>query len=252
MNVNIGKRTFARACEYAGACAGTGFAAGFLALALTLAATAELACAQGYPSKPVRIVVPFSAGSTLDIIARILAPKLQEALGQTVFVDNRPGAGGVIGMEFVAKSAPDGYTYVIAGVGQFAMTPALYPKPPYDPVKEFSAVSMLVAGPLIIAIHPSIPVKSLSDLVALAKKRPGQLNFGSPGVGTSSHLAGELFKIRAGIDIVHIPYKGNAEAMTDLVGGQLQMVTEFSSPNGFPSATTVSPIMISLDVPILT
>ena len=189
-----------------------------------LVAWADCAQAQGYPNKPVRIVAPYAAGSTIDIIGRIIAPKLHEALGQPVIVENRVGAGGMIGMDAVAKAAPDGHTLVIGALGPLAMNPVLYPKTPFDPVRDFAAVSLLATGPVVIAVHPSIPARNLKELVGLAKKRPGQLNYGSPGIGTSPHLTGELFKIQTGTDIVHVPYKGNAEAITDLIGGQVSIV----------------------------
>ena len=180
--------------------------------------------AQTYPTKPVRIIVPFAAGSTIDIFGRLIGPKLYEALGQPVIVENRPGAGGMIALDLVAKSAPDGHTLVIGALGPLAMNPALYAKTPFDPVQDFAAVSLLATGPVVIVVHPSIPARNVKELVELAKKRPGQLNFGSPGVGTSPHLTGELFKLITKTDIVHIPYKGNAEAITDLIGGQLSVV----------------------------
>ena len=192
-------------------------------------AVALLLCAapvagQTYPSKPVRIIVPFAPASTIDIIGRIIAPKLSEALAQPVLVDNRPGAGGAVGMEAAAKAAPDGHTIVIGALGPLAMNPALYPKTPFDPVRDFAAVSLLATGPVVIAVHPSVPVKDVKELVALAKQRPGQLNFGSPGVGSSPHLTGELLKMLTGVDIVHVPYKGNSEALTDLISGRVSIV----------------------------
>ena len=193
-------------------------------LTLVGAGLAMLAHAQSYPTKTVRIIAPFAAGSTLDILGRLIAPKLFEALGQPVIVEDRPGAGGMIGLDLVAKSPPDGHTLVIGALGPLAMNPALYPKTPFDPVQDFAAVSLLATGPVVIAVHPSIPARNVKELVELAKKRPGQLNFGSPGVGTSPHLTGELFKLITKTDIVHIPYKGNAEAITDLIGGQLSVV----------------------------
>ena len=183
-----------------------------------------LAVAQAYPTRTVRIIAPFAAGSTIDILGRLIAPKLFEALGQPVIVEDRPGAGGMIALELVAKSPPDGHTLVIGALGPLAMNPALYPKTPFDPVQDFAAVSLLATGPVVIAVHPSIPARNVKELVELAKKRPGQLNFGSPGVGTSPHLTGELFKLITKTDIVHIPYKGNAEAITELIGGQLSVV----------------------------
>jgi tripartite-type tricarboxylate transporter receptor subunit TctC len=194
------------------------------AILAALAWHAPGAFAQTYPSKPVRIVAPFAAGSTIDIIGRILAPKLSEGLGQPVLVDNRAGAGGMIGMDSVAKAPPDGHALAIGALGPLAMNPALYPKTPFDPVRDFAAVSLLATGPVVIVVHPSVPAKSVGDLVALAKKNPGKLNFGSPGVGTSPHLTGELVKMLTHTDIVHVPYKGNAEALTDLISGRVSIV----------------------------
>ena len=195
-----------------------------LAVLLSCAAAAQPVAAQTYPSKPVRIVAPFAPGSTIDIIGRLIAPKLSEALGQPVLVENRPGAGGMVGMDMVAKAAPDGYTMVIGALGPLAMNPVLYPKTPFDPVRDFAPVTLLATGPVVIAVHPSVPARTLKELVALAKKNPGTLNFGSPGVGSSPHLTGELLKMLTGIDIVHVPYKGNAEAITDLVSGRVGVV----------------------------
>ncbi|MCC6533903.1 MAG: tripartite tricarboxylate transporter substrate binding protein [Burkholderiales bacterium] len=169
-------------------------------------------------------MVAYGAGSTLDIMARTLGPQLNQALGQPVIVENRPGAGGLIGTDAVAKAAPDGHTLAMSALGPLAMNPALYPKTPFDPVRDFAAVAQIATGPVVIVVHPSVPAKNVKGLVALAKSKPAQLNFGSPGVGSSPHLAGELFKIVAGVDIVHVPYKGNAEALTDLVGGQVSIV----------------------------
>jgi len=192
-------------------------------MALTLLPAAA-AAQPAFPVKPVRLVVPFGPGSSLDIMARLVAPRLNEAFGQPVLVDNRPGAGGMIGTDAVAKSPPDGHTLAVVGIGQLAMNPALYPKTPFDPVKDFSAVSLLASGPVAIVVNPSIPARNVKSLVALAKARRGQLNYGTPGVGSSPHLAGELFEIVTGTDLVHVPYKGNAEALTDLIGGQVSIV----------------------------
>jgi tripartite-type tricarboxylate transporter receptor subunit TctC len=180
--------------------------------------------AQNYPTKPIRIIVQFGAGSTIDIIARIIGPKLHEGLGQAVVVENRPGAGGAIGMEAAAKATPDGHTLTIGATGPLVINPLLSTKSPFDPVRDFAAVSQLAAGPAVIAVHPSIPARNVKELVALAKAHPGQLNYGSPGVGTSPHLAGELFQMVSGTRMVHVPYKGNAEAITDLIGGHLSIV----------------------------
>jgi tripartite-type tricarboxylate transporter receptor subunit TctC len=192
--------------------------------ALPVIAFAALADAQSYPSRPVRIIVMYGPGSTIDIIARMIAPKLTESLGQPVVVDNRPGAGGAIGMDLAAKAAPDGHTLTIGATGPSVTNPLLYPKTPFDPLRDFAYISLLATGPAVIAVHPSIPARTLKDLVALAKSRPGHLTYGTPGVGTSPHLAGELFKQVTGTQIEHVPYKGNAEAITDLIGGQISMV----------------------------
>lgn len=191
---------------------------------VVLLATLAPAQAQVFPSKPIRFIVAYGPGSTLDIMARTLAPHLHQSLGQPVIVENRPGAGGMIGTDAVAKAAHDGHTLAMSALGPLAMNPALYPNTPYDPVRDFAAVSLIATGPVVIVVHPSVPAKDVKGLVALAKGKPGQLNFGSPGVGTSPHLAGELFKIVTGVDIVHVPYKGNAEALRDLVGGQVSIV----------------------------
>ena len=177
-----------------------------------------------YPSKPIRIIAAFAPGSTLDIMGRILGPKLNEALGQPVIVENRPGAGGMIGMDATAKAAPDGHTLAIGALGPNATNPALYRKTPFDPVKDLTGVTLLATGPVVIVTHPSVPARTIKELVALAKARPGQLNFGSPGVGTSPHLAGELFQSVTGTKFVHVPYKGNPEALNDLIGGQVSIV----------------------------
>ena len=191
------------------------------AAALNVSAQAQ---AQAYPSKPLRIIVQYGAGSTIDIIARIIGPKMSEGLGQPVIVENRAGAGGAIGMEAAAKAAPDGHTLTIGATGPLVINPLLYVKSPFDPIRDFTAVSQIAAGPAVIAVHPSIPARNVKELVALAKARPGQLNYGSPGVGTSPHLAGELFQMVSGTRMVHVPYKGNAEAITDLIGGHLSIV----------------------------
>ncbi len=177
------------------------FTAASLAL---LAVLASAAAAQSYPSKPVRIIVMYGPGSTIDIMARLIAPKLTEALGQPVIVENRAGAGGAIGMDMAAKAPPDGHTLTIGATGPSVTNPLLYPKTPFDPLRDFAYISLIATGPAVIAVHPSIPAKTLKDLVALAKARPGQLNFGSAGVGTSPHLAGEIFKQVTHTSIVHV------------------------------------------------
>ncbi|HEX2825481.1 MAG TPA: tripartite tricarboxylate transporter substrate binding protein [Burkholderiales bacterium] len=196
--------------------------AGTAVLGIVFAAAAS--AQTQYPSKPVRIVAPFAPGSTIDIIGRLIAPRLSEALAHPVIVENRPGAGGAVGLDAVAKSAPDGHVTAIGALGPLAMNPALYPRSPFDPVRDFAPVTLLATGPVVIAVHPSVPARNVKELIDLAKKNPGKLNFGSPGVGTSPHLTGELVKMLTRTDIVHVPYKGNAEALTDLVSGRVSIV----------------------------
>ncbi len=188
-----------------------------------LMSATSVAFAQSYPNKPICLIVPYPAGGTTDILGRIIAQKLTENLGQRVVVENKPGAGGNIGAETAAKAAPDGYTILVAPVGTIAINVSLYRKIPFDPVKDLVPVTMAVANPLVLVVHPSVPAKSIRELIALAKSKPGQLNYGSGGNGTSMHLAGELFKTMAGIDMVHIPYKGSAPCITALLGGEVEM-----------------------------
>ena len=180
--------------------------------------------AQNYPSKPIHLIVQFGAGSTIDIIARLIGPKLYENMGQPVIVENRPGAGGAIGMEAAAKSNPDGYTLTIGATGPMVINPLLSAHSPFDPIKDFAPISQLASGPAVIAVHPSLPVRNVKQLIALAKTHPQALTYGSPGIGTSPHLAGVLFEIASKTQMIHVPYKGNAEAITDLVGGHLSIV----------------------------
>jgi len=195
-----------------------------LALGSLFAALAIGASAQPYPTKPIRLVVPFPAGGTTDVLARAAAQKLTETLGQPVVVDNRPGAGGNIGAELVAKSPPDGYTLLMGTVGTHAINPSLYPKMPYDHVRDFVPVILVAGVPNVLVINPALPVNSVQELIAYAKANPGKLNFASSGNGTSIHLSGELFKTMAGVQITHVPYKGSAPALQDLVGGQVQLM----------------------------
>jgi tripartite-type tricarboxylate transporter receptor subunit TctC len=179
------------------------------------------AFAQTYPSKPIRIIVPFTAGGSSDIAARVIGQKFTESWGQQVIVENRPGAGAVTGTDLVAKSPPDGYTLLLQTIA-FAIIPSLR-KLPYDAVKDFAPVTQISAMPLVLVVHPSVPAKTAKELVALAKSRPGTLTYASSGNGTSPHLAGEMLKSMAKIDLVHIPYKGNAPAMNDLLGGHVMV-----------------------------
>jgi tripartite-type tricarboxylate transporter receptor subunit TctC len=178
--------------------------------------------AQGYPTKPVRLVVGFTPGGGVDINARLLAPKLQEYLGQQVIVDNRPGAGTNIANEYVARAAPDGYTLLV-NTAAVVINMSLYKKVNFDTMKDFVPISLFSQSPNILTVHPSLPVKGVKDLVALAKAKPGAMNFSSAGAGTTQHLTGELFKLRTGTQIVHVPYKGSAPSLTALLGGEVEM-----------------------------
>jgi len=196
-------------------------AAGVLLIASTgLMAAGPATAADVYPSKTIRLVVPFAPGGGSDIVARLLSPKMTEALGQTVVVDNRAGASANLGAAMVAKAAPDGYTLLLANAN-YTINPSLFKSLPFDPVREFAPVALLANVTNVLAIHPSIPAKSVKELISFAKAHPGQLNFASPGNGTSSHLAGELFRQVAKIEVVHIPYKGATPAITDLIAGQV-------------------------------
>ena len=177
-----------------------------------------------YPDKPVRLVAPFVPGGPTDIVARVVAQRLSQAFGQTVVVDNRGGASGAIGCEIVARSVPDGYTIMIGSSGNLAVAPALFAKLPYDPVKDFQAITQTTAGPQIIALHPAVPAKSIPELMALARAKPGGLNYASGGAGTTTQLGMELLKSMANVDIVHVPYKGTGQALSDLMSGQVQIM----------------------------
>ena len=181
------------------------------------------AAAQTWPAKPVRIVVPFPPGGGLDFFARVTAPKLQENLGQQMIVENRAGAGGMIGADAVAKAPPDGYTVLFASSAELTISQHLYPKMAYDTLRDFAPVSYIAHAAMLFSVHPSIPAKNLTELIALARAKPGQLNYASAGTGGVQHLAGELLKTAAKIDIVHVPYKGAGPAVVDMVGGQVSM-----------------------------
>jgi tripartite-type tricarboxylate transporter receptor subunit TctC len=197
-------------------------------LGLVLAAgVSALAChaqTARYPDRPVKIFVGFAAGGGTDVAARILAQKLTEALGQSVVVENRPGASGMIAAETVAKSAADGYTLMMGSQTTLAVAPALYRKFSIDAARDFAGVAMAGVSPLVLVVHPSVPVQSVRDLIALAKSKPGTINFGSGGLGTTPHMAGELFSIQAGVKMVHVAYRGEAPAINDLLGGQLHLI----------------------------
>ena len=186
---------------------------------------ANVALAQSFPSRPVRLVVPFGPGGAPDLVARGLAPKLMETLGVSVVVENRAGAGGIIGMENVAHAAPDGHTLVVGSNGPLAIVPNLQRKLSYDVARDFAPVSLVTAVPFVLVVHPSLPAKTVKELVALARARPGELNYGSPGNGTTTHLATELLKSATGMRITHVAYKGVAEAVTALISGQVQILS---------------------------
>lgn len=198
-----------------------------IAVGAALLALGTPAQAQSWPAKPIRFVVPFTPGGGNDTIARLIGQKLSASLGQQVVIDNRAGAGGTIGAEAAARSAPDGYTMFLAGVATHGINPNLRAKMPYDPVKDFEPVSLIASAPLIVVVHPSLPVRSTKDLVALAKAKPGELTYASNGAGGSSHMAVELFNMMTGTKMLHIPYKGLSPALTDLISGQVQVM--FSS-----------------------
>jgi len=192
-------------------------------IAVAALTTASAALAQNYPTRPIRIVVVSTPGGSVDTMARAVGPRLAARWGQQVLVDNRPGAGGTIAAELVAKAPPDGYTLIMGTIASFATNVSLYKSLPYDPVKDFAPVSLVATQNLMLLIHPSIPAKSVKELVALAKRQPGKLSFASSGNGTGGHLSGELFKMLAKIDMLHVPYKGVQPALIDVVGGQVSM-----------------------------
>ena len=198
--------------------------AGFCALfACGALLAAPLSLAQGYPNKPIKIIVPYPPGGTSDILARSLGQKLGESLGQTIVVENKPGANGNLGADFVSKSPPDGYTVLLADIGALAISPSLY-KLSFDPATDFSPVTMVAYSPHILVVHPSVPVNNTKELITLAKSKPGKLNFAASSVGSAPHLAGIDFASKAGVDWAYIPYKGGAQAITDMAGGQADVM----------------------------
>jgi tripartite-type tricarboxylate transporter receptor subunit TctC len=198
---------------------------GLSAMALTLFISGTV-FGQTYPTRPIHVVVPSSPGAGVtDIMARLVGQHLSARIGQQIVIDNRPGASGIIGSEVVSRAAPDGYTLLMANVS-LVVNPFLYPKMPYDALKDFIPVTMVNSAPMLLVVHPSVPAKSVSELIAYAKSHPAQLNYGSGGLGSTPYLAAELFKSLAGIDVVHVPYKGGAPALSDLVGGQVSFMIE--------------------------
>jgi len=194
-----------------------------IALASVAVAMAGPAAAQQYPAKPIRMIIGFPPGGGTDIIGRIVGMRLSQTLGQQILPDNRGGASGQIAAELTAKAPPDGYTVMMAHITAMSILPSLYPKLPYDPVRDFAPVTLVATSPNVVIVHPSLPVRSIKELIALAKARPGQIHYESSGIGTVQHLAGELFKLQAKVNLLHIPYKGAGPAIIDIVAGHVQL-----------------------------
>ncbi len=207
--------------------------AGAMALAALASLAPQTAFAQAFPTKPVRLVVPFPPGGAVDISARLIGGELTKLLPQPVVIENRPGAGGNVAAELVARAAPDGYTLMMTTSGIHAINPALYAKLPFDAIKDFTPVSVVVSLINVIVVHPSVPVKSVTELIAAAKAAPGKLAYASSGSGTTIHLSAELFKSMAGINVLHVPYKGSAPAVTDLLAGQVNLMFD-NIPSALP------------------
>jgi tripartite-type tricarboxylate transporter receptor subunit TctC len=203
-------------------------------VALVFACITLQAAAQSFPTKPVHVIVPFPPGGAADLLTRALGKKLTEAWGQAVVPDNRPGAGGNIGADIVAKAPPDGHTILMGAVSTHAINVWLYKSLPYDPLKDFAPVTLVTSVPNVLVVHPSVPAKNVRELIALAKARKGELNFASGSTGSAGHLAGELFKTMAGVDMVHIPYKGAAPAVTDLLAGHVSLMFD-NLASGLPN-----------------
>jgi tripartite-type tricarboxylate transporter receptor subunit TctC len=236
-------------------------AAALLLLALAAGTLAPApATAQAWPAKPVRMVVPFPPAGGTDVIARVIGPRLGEALGQQVLIDNRAGANGNVGTELVARAAPDGYTVLLNGGGTLAVNPSLYSRLPYDSVRDFAPVSMVALQPSVLVVHPSVPARSVSELITLARSRPGQLNYASSGSGSLAHLCAEVFKRMAKIDMLHVPYKGAGPSLADLLAGQVHLIFA-SSPSVMPhvrngrlralGVTTAKRVRATPDVPTI-
>jgi len=218
---------------------------GSLALGLSALLTTPMALAQDYPTKPLRLVVGFAPGSTTDTLARLMALKMGESLGQQIVVENRPGANTVIGTEIVARSAPDGHT-LLTVFNSFTINPAVRSKLPYDTEKDFAPVTLLAQVPFVYAVHPSLPVKSLKDLIALARGNPGALTYATPGPGTGQHLAAEMLKLMAGVDITHIPYQGAAPAVSAVLGGHTAvLLVNVSDVTPYSAAGRLRPLAVT-------
>jgi tripartite-type tricarboxylate transporter receptor subunit TctC len=218
----------------------------FVVAALGTAWAQKAGAAQGYPNKPVKLVIPYPPGGGTDTIARPLAQRLTENLGQQIVVENRGGAGGNIGMEAVARAAPDGYTIVIALTAQLAVNPSLYKKLPYDPVKDFAPITLFADGPYLLVVHPSLPVRSVKELVALARARPNEITVGSSGNGSGGHLAAELLMSMTGIKMLHVPYKGGGPALTALLSGEIQVLfSTYASGRGHIESGRIRALAVS-------
>jgi len=223
--------------------------AALLCLAALAAPAAERAAkdpAAGYPSRPIRIIITVVPGGGADVTSRAIAAKLTEAWGQQAIVDNRPGGNGVVGMDIAKHSSPDGHTLVLGTIGPVAVNPSLYSRLPYDPVKDYEAITRAVSALNVLVVHPSVPAKSVKELIAHAKANPGKLTYGSSGVGFADHLAGELFSSLAGVKMSHVPYKGGAPAMLDLVGGNIQLIfATVSTALGSMKANRIRPLAVT-------
>ena len=215
--------------------------------AVFLAATGgSTAWAQAYPAKQIRVINPWTPGGPADIVARPIMQKLTEALGQALILENAPGANGVIGSALVARAAPDGYTLLFSHVGPMAISPAMRRDMPYDVLKDFEPITQFVSGPTVLVVRPDLPIKSLDELIAYAKANPGKLSYGSVGVGSTTHLAGEMLRLKTGIDILHVPYRGAAPVITDLLGGQIGMAfINISGAMPYLQAGSLRPIAVS-------
>jgi tripartite-type tricarboxylate transporter receptor subunit TctC len=217
-----------------------------LAVALAAAGAAHAATQDNYPNKPIRLVVPFTPGGSTDILARLVAKQITDTFGQQCIIDNRPGAGGTIGMEIAARAAPDGYTLVMGHIGTLAVNPALYPKLSYDPLRDFQPITLVAMIPNMMSVNPKVAAKSVKEIIALAQAKPGSLNYGSGGNGSAAHLATEYFKLMTKTDIVHIPYKGTAPAVTDLLAGNISMMITGVPPQlGQVKAGRLRPIAVA-------
>lgn len=220
--------------------------AGLAGAMLTLTSPSAVAQEAAYPSKPIRLVSPFAAGGSNDFLTRTAGTVLSEGLGQSVVVENRPGAGGTIGSDLIAKAPPDGYLLVLGSISTHSVAPAAYPKIPYNAKTDFTPIALFAEVPLVLVVHPSVPAKNVQELLALAKAQPGRLNFGSSGNGTIPQLAGELFKSLGQVNMTHVPYKGDSAAVTDLLGGQIQLLfANMPSVLGYVKAGQLRAIAVS-------